>query len=73
MGYHSSLCGELSFVPDIAQVTLPVVAFRGIWLGVEIPLEQFSIIMKNTFKGRTNPVGTEITLVFSLYHNHHTW
>lgn len=55
-------CGELSFVPDIDQVTLPVVAFHGVWLGVEIPLEQFSVIMKNMFKGRMNPVGTEITL-----------
>lgn len=54
--------GELSFVPDIDQVTLPVVAFRGVWLGVEIPLEQFGVIMKNRFKGRMNPVGTEIAL-----------
>lgn len=37
-------------------------AFRGVWLGVEIPLEQFNVTMKNTFKGRMNPVGTGITL-----------
>lgn len=59
-------CRELSFVPDIVQVTFPIVALHGFWLGVEIPLDQLSIIMKNTFKERKKTGRIKITFTVQI-------